>query len=122
MKTIYKYPVLGRFAAEKRNIEFSAGARLLSAGWDPQGDLNIWATFDSEREKVERTIYCIGTGWDIENILPADATFLDTVKESSFIWHIFYGPEKKIEKEEPVFKNPITLGEFYKMKEEKKNV
>ena len=119
MKAIYKYPILGKFAAIKRNIEFSAGARLLSAGRDPHKNMCIWATFDSEREKVERTIYCIGTGWDIEEVLPADTTFLDTVVDGACVWHIFYGPEKKIEKEEPVFKNPITLGEFYKMKEEK---
>ena len=101
MQRIYKYPILGAEGTPSRKIEFSKGAELLSAGYDLEGQLCIWAIDKGpEYERVNRMVYCIGTGWPLDLIYPVNDTvnykFLATVKSDQCMWHIFYGPEEEI--------------------------
>ena len=95
MIQIYKYPVLGAEVSPVQEIEFSKGAEILSAGYDLNGDLCVWATHNDDAEKVTRNVYCIGTGWPLDKIILEDNfQFLNTVKEGPYVWHIFCGGEK----------------------------
>lgn len=97
MVKIYKYPVLGAEVSPIQEIEFSKGAEILSAGYDPNGELCVWATHNDNAKTVKRNIYCIGTGWPLDDIIPKDEfhfQFLNTVKEGPYVWHVFCGGEK----------------------------
>ena len=59
MKRIYKYPILCTDVAACQEIEIHAGAGILSAGRDPNGDICIWAMIDDTRPMAKKNIYCI---------------------------------------------------------------
>lgn len=87
MKKIYKYPI----GIGVNYIKSFAGAKVISAGFDPQGQFSVWTIVDIDQPKAELCVLCLGTGWDV----PAAATFIDTVQDEEYIWHIF-----QLEKEE----------------------
>lgn len=96
MKRIYKYPIIGTDVAACQEIEINAGAGILSAGRDPNGDICIWAMIDDASPIVKKNIYCIGTGWPLDLIFTQNeiVNFIDTIKEGPYMWHIFYGEDK----------------------------
>ena len=96
MKRIYKYPIIGADVAACQEIEIHAGAGILSAGRDPNGDICIWAMIEDTSPMVKKNIYCIGTGWPLDLIFTngESVKFIDTIKEEPYMWHIFYGEDR----------------------------
>lgn len=96
MKRIYKYPILCTDIAAYQEIEIHAGATILSAGRDLNGDICIWAMIEDTRPMAKKNIYCIGTGWPLDAIFASGELikFIDTIKEEPYIWHIFYGEDR----------------------------
>jgi len=48
------------------------------------GQLAMWADCDTDQSMSPRKFLVIGTGFNI----PVDATYLGTVKQGSFVWHL----------------------------------
>ena len=61
MKTVYKYPI----GLHISRVNIYKNAQIISAGYDPIGELCIWALVDTEQEKEFVTILAIGTGWEL---------------------------------------------------------
>ena len=98
MRSIWKFRLTGDSTPIKEKV-----IEWLSAGYDPSGDICVWAIVDPEveiDEKVEYNILKIGTGWDFSQDELNNTEFIDTVKEGSYMWHIFVNqPDKFKEKE-----------------------
>ena len=89
MKTVYKYPI----ELYVSTIEIYREAEILSIGYDPIGQLCLWALIDTEHEKEFITILTVGTGWELpENGLE----FIDTIKDGPYMWHVFKADENSI--------------------------
>jgi hypothetical protein len=66
------------------------GSWILSVGkqaGQALGNLTLWAAVDPTSNKVEHTINVRGTGHDLSDI-PLDS-FLGTVEDGHFVWHVF---------------------------------
>ena len=77
MKSIWKFRLTGGNTRIKEKV-----IKWLSAGYDPSGDICIWAIIDSEAsvdERVEYDILQIGTGWDFSQDELDNMEFIDTV-------------------------------------------
>lgn len=99
MFRIYKYPVDVDSAVQI--IELPKNAQIISAGLDPGGEVCLWAVVDDkEARRIEKTIYCIGTGWPIDLIVGNKTdtfNFIGTVKAGPYMWHYFEGSEREVE-------------------------
>ena len=98
MRSIWKFRLTGGNTRIKEKV-----IKWLSVGYDPSGDICVWAIVDPEAnidEKVEYDILQIGTGWDFSQDELDNMEFIDTVKEGPYMWHIFVNqPDKFKEKE-----------------------
>lgn len=100
---IYKYPIIGADVSPHVKIEMPRFSKVLSAGFDPNDRLCIWATVNERLEEakdmVYKNIYCVGTGWPLHEIIDKDSPcyFIDTIKRGPYMWHIFEGKEEEIE-------------------------
>ena len=98
MRSIWKFRLTDDSTPIKEKV-----IKWLSAGYDPSGDICVWAIIDPEvriDEKVEYNILKIGTGWDFSQNELDNMEFIDTVKEGPYMWHIFVNqPDKFKEKE-----------------------
>ena len=82
--TIWKFPLK---AEETQAIEMPVGARILSAGMDPQGTLCVWAEVEPFKDLTEfRKVWVIGTG---HTLGPDNPRFLGSVLMGPFIWHVY---------------------------------
>ena len=97
MRSIWKFGLNGGNTRIKEKV-----IKWLSVGYDLSGDICVWAIVDPEAgvdEKVEYDILQIGTGWDFSKNELDSMEFIGTVKEGSYIWHIFVNqPDKFKEK------------------------
>ena len=97
MRSIWKFGLTGSSTLIKEKV-----IKWLSAGSDPSGNICVWAIVDPEAgidEKVEYDILQIGTGWNFSQDELDNMEFIGTVKEGSYIWHIFINqPGKRKEK------------------------
>ena len=85
MITIYKYPLM----SQVNEIEMPF-ATILSVGLDPSNTPCIWATVDTNSEKEIRRFALIGTGWPLDDFIEKyHMNFLNTIKEGSYMWHVF---------------------------------
>ena len=93
MKVIYKYilKVLGL-----NLIQTYAGAEILSAGVDANGDLCAWMLVDTSKPAAERGIIVVGTGWDLGDDWN-NPRFINTVNTGPYIWHVFDEGEQEQE-------------------------
>ena len=98
MRSIWKFRLTDDSTPIKEKV-----IKWLSAGYDPSGDICVWAIIDPEvriDKKVEYNILKIGTGWDFSQNELDNMEFIDTVKEGPYMWHIFVNqPDKFKEKE-----------------------
>ena len=98
MRSIWKFKLTGDSTPIKEKV-----IKWLNAGYDPSGDICVWAIVDPEAgvdEKVEYDILKIETGWDFSQDKLDNMEFIDTVKEGPYMWHIFVNqPDKFKEKE-----------------------
>ena len=92
---IYKYILTISYKSLLANginidiVEMPKNANILSCGVDADNNLCIWAAVDSNAEKVNRTIYMAWTGTNIDSFYNGEVSFVGTVKQANFIWHIF---------------------------------
>ena len=87
MKTIYKYPI----SSGSNNIDLPKNSTILHFGIDGTGYPCIWVLIDTKEEEGE-TIHlkCVGTGWDLDEILGnSNYTYIGTtVMSNGFVWHL----------------------------------
>ena len=92
MKRIYKYEF------KKGSVEMPIGAKILSIQdqdhrlhifQDDRLDdrLHIWALVDTDAEYEFRYFTIVGTGHDFPEA--DDYTYINTIQDRSFVWHIF---------------------------------
>ena len=87
MRSIWKFGLNGSNTRIKEKV-----IKWLSAGSDPSGNICVWAIVNPEAgidERVEYNILQIGTGWDFDQNELDNMEFIGTVKEESYMGHIF---------------------------------
>ena len=80
---IYKYRIE---VGENKCLSYQ-NSKVLSVGLDPAGDICVWVTVDPSSGPKQLRFMCIGTGWEIPAIKPI--TFIGTVKQDIYMWHVF---------------------------------
>ena len=93
MRSIWKFGLTGSNTRIKEKV-----IKWLSVGYDPSGNICVWAIVDPEAdidEKVEYDILQIGTGWDFSQNELDNMEFIGTVKEELYMWHIFVNQSDK---------------------------
>ena len=101
MRSIWKFRLTGDSTPIKEKI-----IKWLSTGYDPSGDICVWAIVDPEAEideRVEYDILQIGTGWDFNQNELDNMEFIGTVKEGPYIWHIFINQLDKFKEKEKTY-------------------
>ena len=101
MRSIWKFGLNGGNTRIKEKV-----IKWLSAGYDPSGDICVWAIVDPEAgidEKVEYDILQIGTGWDFSQNELDNMEFIGTVKKGFYMWHIFVNQPNKFEEKEKTY-------------------
>ena len=86
MVSIWKYKIIP--LAEVQTFDMPEGAEILSVGIDPQGDICFWALVDTEAREVERRLWCVGTGWPLDEMGIESATYIGMVVRHPYVWHI----------------------------------
>jgi hypothetical protein len=85
VETIWKYDVL---FGDEFILDMPAGATVLSANYDPHGQLCMWAIVDPTADPEKRTFCLRGTGNPL--MRPRDSLrFIATVRQGPFMWHLF---------------------------------
>ena len=101
MRSIWKFGLIGGNTRIKEKV-----IKWLSAGYDPSGDICVWAIVDPEAkidERVEYDILQIGTGWDFSQNELDNMEFIGTVKEGFYMWHIFVNQPNKFKEKEKTY-------------------
>ena len=86
MKTIYKYPI----SIGSNNIDLPKNSTILHFGIDGTGYPCIWVLIDTTEEGEPIHLKCVGTGWDLDEIL-GDSNYVyisTTVMSNGFVWHL----------------------------------
>ena len=83
MKTIWKYPLR---IDDAQTISIPAGAQLLTV--QMQGPPTVWALVDTDADLARIEIRFVGTGNQGPDV--TGFTYLGTVQERIFVWHVFY--------------------------------
>ena len=85
---IYKYYIGPSLAVLK--FDCYEGAEVLSAGLDGNENMCIWVKVDTATPPASLKVYCIGTGWDMEDVIGSDKVkFVGTVTQKPYVWHVF---------------------------------
>jgi hypothetical protein len=83
---IYKYPLT---LADEQIVELPLASRILSVGMQ-DGGIFVWALVDeAARATVSVRFWIRGTGHPADSL--SFATFLGTVFDRQFVWHVFHG-------------------------------
>lgn len=82
---IWKFPLV---RTDRQTISMPSIYSMLHVGFDPAGDICIWAAVDGAEDKCDVEIYIIGTG----HLLPHVGDFIGTFNDGPFVWHVFTGP------------------------------
>ena len=101
MRSIWKFRLTGDSTSIKEKV-----IKWLSAGYDPSGDICVWAIVNPEAEKkkkVEYNILQIGTGWNFSQNELDNMEFIGTVEEGPYIWHIFVNQPGKFKEKEKTY-------------------
>ena len=97
MRSIWKFGLNGGNTRIKEKV-----IKWLSVGYDPSGDICVWAIVDPEAridEKVEYDILQIGTGWNFSQDELDNMEFNGTINKGTNIKNIFVNqPGKKKKK------------------------
>lgn len=86
---IYKYELPAFYQALVTPLDLPQGFKILKLAYQ-YGQPCLWVLHDLEAPKVKIRIYVIGTGQSIPTYIN-DLTFIETVGDGEFIWHVFYG-------------------------------
>ena len=101
MRSIWKFRLTGDSTPIKEKV-----IKWLSAGYDPSGDICVWAIVDPEvriDEKVKYGILKIGTGWNFSQDELDNMEFIGTVEEGPYMWHIFVNQPGKFKEKEKTY-------------------
>lgn len=93
MRSIWKFGLTGSRTTIREKV-----IKWLSVGYDPSGDICVWAIVDPEAEtdeRIEYDILQIGTGWDFSQDELDSMEFIGTVKEGAYMWHVFVNQQGK---------------------------
>lgn len=85
INTIWEFPLK---LTDRQKVQLPEDATIMSVGLDPSGCLCLWAAVDKAATARDFEIIIVGTG----DSLPAVGSFLGTVTQGSFVWHVFAGP------------------------------
>ncbi len=81
MKRIYKYEF-----EDGRGVEMPIGAKILTIQ-NQNNRAYIWALVDTDVECDFRYFTIVGTGQDFPEA--DDFTYINTIQDGPFVWHIF---------------------------------
>ena len=101
MRSIWKFGLTGSNTRIKEKV-----IKWLSVDYDPYGNICVWAIVDPEAgvdERVEYDILQIGTGLDFSQDELDNMEFIGTVKEGSYMWHIFVNQPNKFKEKEKIY-------------------
>jgi hypothetical protein len=87
MYSIYKYYIENYPGRNK--IKINKEYKILKLGYDPNGNLCIWALVNLDSEMIEIQINVYGTGWPLSKDFITDKQYIDTINDGPFVWHIF---------------------------------
>ena len=80
MKRIYKYEL------KEGSVEMPIGAKILTIQ-DQNDRPYIWALVDIAAQCEFRNFTIVGTGYDFPEA--DDFTYINTIQDGPFVWHIF---------------------------------
>lgn len=88
MKAVWKYPV---GIKDFESINVPKGAKFLCAK-DVHNTLCLYYLVDVKAPEEEVRLWIVGTGHQHrdEDLDEANTTYLDTVVQGNFVWHIFH--------------------------------
>lgn len=95
-RVIFKYPI----TEDNNKLKLTRPAEILSAIIQ-DGNIVIYALVD--KDEIRGTIFdfkILGTGHPANMITLSEYNFLSTLKDGSYVWHIFYKKEEEINEEE----------------------
>ena len=85
MQRVYKYPLV---LMEEQSLRMPIGAIPLCV--QLQDDIIcLWAQVEPDAETEQWDIYVISTGQDMYNADSANAGYVGTVQQGSYVWHVF---------------------------------
>lgn len=88
MLTIHKYlcPISG---PTSRKIAMPTGAKILTAQFQPDNGLVLWAEVETNNRRTIRCFDVVGTGMELET--PSESRkYIATVQEpDGYVWHVF---------------------------------
>lgn len=80
MKTIFKYPLTTittlDLPRESQVVSFQIQDRTPT----------IWVLQETNNEKISRTFFIVGTGWEITQ---ENFEYIGTAQDGYFVWHLF---------------------------------
>lgn len=97
MRTIHKYPLA---IAEYQEVRMPEGARILCAQMQRDyvigsnqpavNNLCVWAEVDTDNPPIYREFFMYGIGAELRKDHRFTHTYLSTVQDGRFVWHIYY--------------------------------
>lgn len=92
-RTIFKYPLK---PLDQQTVELPLMSKPLSVGLDPTGQLCLWALVDAKITGFFTAwkVWIVGTGKPVPDRVE-ETTFLGTVRQEAYMWHIFITTENK---------------------------
>ena len=70
------------------SIDMPANSKVLHLGKDEYGQWNIWVVVTPDNVLTPHRFYSVGTGYGTVK-RPATQTYLGTVFDRGFVWHVF---------------------------------
>lgn len=83
--TIWKYPIQ---VTPNQVVEMPKGARILCVQVQ-NGTLCLWALVNPALPKEQKFVAVLGTGYERSEAQIANYTYLGTVQNPPFVWHVF---------------------------------
>lgn len=87
MKTIHKYSLA---LTNEQRLNLHSGYKVLSV--QVQNAIpTIWVQVDLNHAKAPATIFCFGTGHELDFPPDVTAEYIGTIQLNGFVWHFFDG-------------------------------
>lgn len=86
MNTIWKYKIVP--LDECQTYDMPEGAEIVAVDTDPLGDICFWALVDTEARLVEKKLWCVGTGWPLDELDIPTVQYIGMVVRAPYVWHV----------------------------------
>lgn len=88
MRTIWKFPVkfMNTNKVQAKVLDW------LHVGFDPQGEICVWAVVDplaAEEQEKTYLIELVGTGHYFDKDFYNTADYIGTTNDGPYVWHVF---------------------------------